>query len=140
MVSERPKSSPEAPKSAQETPKTLPDPSQMEPKTLPSLIWKRSRGFDFPVPKPYRFLIVFSLIFCCCLIARTLDFRAPVEAKRQFAQNQIWEGLVLHLGGFGHGLGRLLGALGRLLAIFLAFKIELLYSIGPRWAPRGLLD
>ena len=37
-------------------------------------------------------------------------------------------------------MGRLLGALGRLLAVLGAFKIELFSSMGPRWAPRGLLD
>ena len=40
----------------------------------------------------------------------------------------------------GRGLGLLLGALGRFLAVLGTFKIELLENIGPRWAPRGLLD
>ena len=46
----------------------------------------------------------------------------------------------LHLGRVWAGLGPLLGALGRFLTVIWAFKVELLYSIGPRWAPRGLLD
>ena len=36
-------------------------------------------------------------------------------------------------------LGPLLGALGRLLAVFGTFKIKLFSSIGPRWAAKGLL-
>ena len=59
-----------------------------------------------------------------------------IKAERSH-KNQIWEGLGLHLGGVWHGLGRLLGALGRLLAVFWVFKIELFSSMGPRWAPRG---
>ena len=52
----------------------------------------------------------------------------------------IWEGLGLHLGRIWDALGPLLDALGRLLAVFWAFKVELFSSMGPRWAPRGLLD
>ena len=44
------------------------------------------------------------------------------------------------MGRVWDGLGPLLGALGRLLAVFWAFKVELFSSMGPRWAPRGLLD
>ena len=55
-------------------------------------------------------------------------------------KNRFWEGLGLHFGGGWDGLGPLLGALGRLLAAFWTFKFELFFSIGPRWAPRGLLD
>ena len=55
-------------------------------------------------------------------------------------KNRIWRGLGLHLGGLWDFLGRLLGALGCLLAVLGAFKIELFSSMGPRWAPRGLLD
>ena len=62
-----------------------------------------------------------------------------IEAKKSH-KNRFWEALGLHLGGVGNGLGPLLGALGRLLAVFWSFKIELFPSIGPRWAPRGLLD
>ena len=54
--------------------------------------------------------------------------------------NRFGEALGLHLGGVWDGLGPHLGALGRLLAVFLAFKVELFSSIGPRWAPKGLLD
>ena len=55
-------------------------------------------------------------------------------------KNHVWEGLGLHLGGVWAGLGPPLGAFGRLLAVLWTFKIELLSHIGPRWAPRGLLD
>ena len=51
----------------------------------------------------------------------------------------IWDGLGPHLGRVWDALGRLVGALGRLLTIFWAFKIELLFNMGPK-APRGLLD
>ena len=44
------------------------------------------------------------------------------------------------MGGLWAGLGPLMGALGRLLAVFWTFKIKLFLSIGPRWVPRGLLD
>ena len=37
-------------------------------------------------------------------------------------------------------LGPPLGAFDRLLAVFWVFKIELLSSIGSKWAPKGLLD
>ena len=55
-------------------------------------------------------------------------------------KNRFWEGLGPHLGRVWDGLGPLLGALGRLLAVFWTFKVELFSSMGPRWAPRGLLD
>ena len=66
-------------------------------------------------------------------------------------QYKFWKGLARHFGrvlggswaSFGQvldGLGLLLGALGRLLAVFWMFKVELFSSMGPRWAPRGLLD
>ena len=55
-------------------------------------------------------------------------------------KNRFWEGLGLHLGRVWDGLGPLLGALGRFLAVFGAFEIKLFPSIGPRWAPRGLLE
>ena len=41
---------------------------------------------------------------------------------------------------FGKGLGRSWASFGRFWAIFGMFKIDLFYNIGPRWAPRGLLD
>ena len=54
--------------------------------------------------------------------------------------NHFWEGLGLLLGGVWIGLGPPLGAFGRRLAVFWPFKIELLSGIGPKWAPRGLLE
>ena len=44
------------------------------------------------------------------------------------------------MGRVWDGLGPLLGTLGCLLPIRGAFKIEVFSNIGPRWAPRGLLD
>ena len=42
---------------------------------------------------------------------------------------------------FGPGTsGRLLGALGNLLAVLGAFEIEVFSSMGSTWAPRALLD
>ena len=55
-------------------------------------------------------------------------------------QNQFGEGLGLYLGGVWGRLGPPLGAFGRLVAAFWTFKIELLSSICPKWAPGGLLD
>ena len=49
-------------------------------------------------------------------------------------------GLGFHLGKVWEGLQRLLGALRRLLPCFEAFKLVSFSSVGPRWAPRGLLD
>ena len=40
-------------------------------------------------------------------------WNGKTKAKKS-PKNRIWEGLGLHLGGVWHGLGRLLGALGRL--------------------------
>ena len=44
------------------------------------------------------------------------------------------------MGGVWDNLGPLLGTLGRFWVVLGGFEIELLSSIGPRWAPRGLLD
>ena len=55
-------------------------------------------------------------------------------------KNQFGEGLGLYLEGVWGHLGPPLGAFRHLLAVFWTFKIELLSSIGPKWAPRGLLD
>ena len=50
-------------------------------------------------------------------------------------------GTVLGLSGIGwEGLGILLGAFGRLLVVFWTFELELFSSVGPTWAPKGLLD
>ena len=59
---------------------------------------------------------------------------------RKSNKNLFWEGLGLHLGRVWDRLGPPWGAFCRLLAAFWTFKIELLSSIGPKWAPRGLLD
>ena len=47
-------------------------------------------------------------------------------------KNRFGEGLGPHLGGVWDGLEPLLGALGRLLAVFWTFKIDLFSSMGPR--------
>ena len=60
--------------------------------------------------------------------------------EQKIAENQIWEALGLHLGEVWGLLRPLLGAFGRLLADFWALKIKLVLSIGPRWAPKALLD
>ena len=45
-------------------------------------------------------------------------------------KNQFWDGLGLYLGGVWGRLGPPLGAFDRLLAVFWAFKTELLSTIG----------
>ncbi len=55
-------------------------------------------------------------------------------------RNQFWEGLGLHLGRVWDGFGPLLSALGHLLVIFWAIKIELFQTLVQDWAPRGFLD
>ena len=55
-------------------------------------------------------------------------------------KNRFWERLGLHLEGGWDALGPVLGALGRFLAVFLAFKINLFSIMGPRWAPASHLD
>ena len=55
-------------------------------------------------------------------------------------KNQFWERFGLTLGWVWDSLGPLLGALGCIFTVFWTFEIELFSSIGPRWAPRGLLD
>ena len=52
----------------------------------------------------------------------------------------LWEGPGRHLNMVWGALRRLVAALGRFWAISSAFKPELLQSIGPKWAPRGLLE
>ena len=60
---ERPQDGQEAPKSAQETPQIAPDPSKMEPKTLPKPIFMRFFTFYFPTPNVHRFFRDFLKIF-----------------------------------------------------------------------------
>ena len=55
-------------------------------------------------------------------------------------KNQFWEGLGLYLGRVWGRLGPPWVAFDRLLAVFWAFKIELLSSIGSKWAPKELLN
>ena len=44
-------------------------------------------------------------------------------------QAHVWEGLGILLGAFGH-----------LFVVFWTLWLELFSSVGPRWAPKGLLD
>ena len=44
------------------------------------------------------------------------------------------------MGSLWEGFGVVLGLLWVLLAVFWPFKIELLSGIGPKWAPRWLLE
>ena len=55
-------------------------------------------------------------------------------------KNQFGESLGLYLGRVWGHRGPPLNAFGQLLVAFWSFKIELLSSIGLKWAPRGLLD
>ena len=55
-------------------------------------------------------------------------------------QKWVWGGSWAPFGRVWNGLGLLLGALGRFLAVFCTLKKKLFSSIGPRWAPKGLLD
>ena len=59
----------------QKTAQTLPNP-------LPNPVFKVFFGCFFRTPNLHRFFIGLSSIFGCFVIARNLDFRAPVEAKR----------------------------------------------------------
>ena len=57
-------------------------------------------------------------------------FTQMLNLGRSWAyQAQVWE-----------GFGILLGAFGRLLVVFCTFLLNLFSSVGPRWAPKGLLD
>ena len=88
---ERSKRAPRAPKSAQERPQSVPNPSQMEPKTLPKLIVKGFFALYFPIPNLHRFFVDVYVTFMLFLKARTFKFIAPVEAKRYFLQNRSFE-------------------------------------------------
>ncbi len=87
QVFERLKNSPRAPKSAQETPQTLPDPSQMEAKTLPNPIFERFFGGYFSTLNLHRFFDVFFVIFCYFSRARHRKYSGFSQVKRYILQN-----------------------------------------------------
>ena len=74
------------------------------------------------------------------MMEESMQIRSWKKSVQKSNKNQFWEGLGLDLGGVWGRLGPPLGAFDRLLAVFWAFKIELLSSIGSKWAPKGLLD
>ena len=63
----------------------------MGPKTLPRPIFERFFGLCFPILNLHCFFIEFLSIVCQFFKARTLNFIAPVEAKRYFLQNRSFE-------------------------------------------------
>ena len=63
----------------------------MGPKTLPKPIFERFFGLCFPILNLHCFFIEFLSIVCQFFKARTLNFIAPVEAKRYFLQNRSFE-------------------------------------------------
>ena len=71
---------------------------------------------------------------------KSLQIWSWTKSIQKYNKNQFGEDLGVYLGGVWGRLGPPLGAFGRLLAAFGTFKVELLSSIGPKWAPRGLLD
>ena len=60
--------------------------------------------------------------------------------RKKAPKNLILEGVGLNLGRVWDALGSLVVTFGRILTLFWTFKIISCKSIGPRWAPRGLLD
>ena len=63
----------------------------MGPKTLPKPISERFFCLCFPILNLHCFFIEFLSIVCQFFKARTLNFIAPVEAKRYFLQNRSFE-------------------------------------------------
>ena len=62
------------------------------------------------------------------------------KMRKKAPKNLILEGVGLNLGRVWDALGSLVVTFGRILTLFWTFKIISCKSIGPRWAPRGLLD
>ena len=60
--------------------------------------------------------------------------------RKKAPKNLILEGVRLNLGRVWDALGSLVVTFGRILTLFWTFKIISCKNIGPRWAPRGLLD
>ena len=60
---EAPKRGPRPPRGGQETPQSVPNPSQMEPETLPNPIFKRYSTLYSLIPILNRFFVDFSLFF-----------------------------------------------------------------------------
>ena len=70
---ETPQSGQEAPKRGQEAPRSLPKPSQMEPRTLPNRLFRSFVGLYFPTPYSYRFFIHFLSFVFDCLKRQTIE-------------------------------------------------------------------
>ena len=72
---------------------------------------------------------------------KSMNIRPKINANLELEKTTknclkilIWEGLGPHLGRVWDGDGSLLGALGRLLAVFWTFKVELFSSMSTRGA------
>ena len=70
----------------------------------------------------------------------SMQFWSWKKSIQKSNKNLFWESLGFHLRGVWGHLGPPLDAFGRRLAVYWPFKIDLLSGIGPKWAPRGLLD
>ena len=74
---ERPTSSQHAPKSAPKTLQSVPNPSQMEPKTLPNQIFEQFLRLFFSGRKFASFFCSFVAEFVSCCKSRSLKFMRP---------------------------------------------------------------
>ena len=73
-------------------------------------------------------------------IKNRCTFTIKKKHAKKTPKNLILEGLEPNLGRVWDALGSLVVTFGRILTLFWTFKIISCKSIGPRWAPRGLLD
>ena len=62
------------------------------------------------------------------------------KQTKKSIKNWVWKNLGIHLGRVWDALESLLNDLGRVWASFLAFKTQLVRSIGPRWALKCFLN
>ena len=69
-----------------------------------------------------------------------MKFGTGKKTSENPTKNQFWKVFGFHLEKIWGRLRPPWGAFCRLLAVFWTFKIELPLNIGPKWAPRGLLD
>ena len=74
---ERPTSSQNAPKSGRKTLQSVPNPSQMEPKTLPNQIFEQFLRLFFLVVNLHRFFCSFVAEFVCFCKSQPLKFMRP---------------------------------------------------------------
>ena len=86
---ETPQSGQEAPKRGQEAPRSLPKPSQMEPRTLPNRLFRSFVGLYFPTPYSYRFFIHVLSFFLDFLKRQTIENSGFTWGKSLvFSQNR----------------------------------------------------